>query len=337
MDALVLGGTTFVGRRLVDHLVEQGWSVGVLNRGRTGDRLPEGVRHLIADRTDPASLASAVRGSTWDAVFDVSGYRGAVSEDGFASLVDELEGQISRYVFVSSIMVYEPNGSFPWHEADPLRDEPPTTYGGFKRYAECLLMDRHRERGFPATIARPAAIYGPWNNIYDMEAAMFLRLEQGRPVLVPYHGLVVTSYGHVDDLCRALLALATDPAAPGEAFNVTAGAATAIHYVQALAAAIGVEPEIRLVPDSLLPDIERPVFGRLFTPGHHGALAVEKARSVLGLPPGRDLVSGHRETYAWFQRSALAASGSSLSDPTWGAGFDLEYEASLAARCDLLG
>ena len=40
-------------------------------------------------------------------------------------------------------------------------------------------------------------------------------------MLLPYHGLVVCSYGHVDDLCRALLVMATHPAAVGEIFNVT--------------------------------------------------------------------------------------------------------------------
>ena len=74
--------------------------------------------------------------------------------------------------------------------------------------AERALLARHVTSGFPATIARPAAIYGPYNNIYDMEAAMFRRLFERRPVLLPYHGLVVGSYGHVDDLCRALLVMA---------------------------------------------------------------------------------------------------------------------------------
>ena len=58
---------------------------------------------------------------------------------------------------------------------------------------------------------RPAAIYGPHNNIYDMEAAMFLRLVQGRPILVPHGGLVLNSYGHVDDLVDAIMVMCTAP------------------------------------------------------------------------------------------------------------------------------
>ena len=90
-------------------------------------------------------------------------------------------------------------GVFPWSEDCPTVRPDATTYPGFKAAAEQALLARHADTGFPATIARPAAIYGRYNNIYDMEPAMFRRLLDGRPILLPYGGLVVVSYGHVDD------------------------------------------------------------------------------------------------------------------------------------------
>ena len=53
MRALVLGGSVFVGRRLVEALVAAGHDVAVLNRGRTATDLPYGVNRVVADRTDP--------------------------------------------------------------------------------------------------------------------------------------------------------------------------------------------------------------------------------------------------------------------------------------------
>ena len=70
-------------------------------------------------------------------------------------------------------------------------------------------------------------------------------------MLLPYHGLVVGSYGHVDDLCRALLVMATHPAAVGEVFNVTTSAVTSAAYVAKLAQVVGVEPDVVLLPDDL--------------------------------------------------------------------------------------
>jgi uncharacterized protein YbjT (DUF2867 family) len=50
MRSLVLGGSTFVGRRLVLQLAEQGDEVSVLNRGRTPSSMPPGVGRFVADR-----------------------------------------------------------------------------------------------------------------------------------------------------------------------------------------------------------------------------------------------------------------------------------------------
>ena len=180
-------------------------------------------------------------------------------------------------------------GAFPWPEDSPVVEPDVTTYGGFKVAAERALLARHATSGFPATIARPAAIYGPYNNIYDMEAAMFRRLFERRPVLLPYHGLVVGSYGHVDDLCRALLVMATHPSAIGEVFNVTTSAVTSAAYVATLAEVVDVEPDVVLLPDDLAQTASRPLFSRLFTPAHHGMLDASKITRVLGLSPVYDL------------------------------------------------
>ena len=74
MRALVLGGSVFVGKRLVHALLAAGAEVAVLNRGKTPTALPDGVERLVADRTDTASMRSRSATATWDAVFDVSGF-----------------------------------------------------------------------------------------------------------------------------------------------------------------------------------------------------------------------------------------------------------------------
>ena len=50
MDVLVLGGSVFVGKHLVDLLVARGDRVSVLNRGVTPSALPEGVEHVLIPR-----------------------------------------------------------------------------------------------------------------------------------------------------------------------------------------------------------------------------------------------------------------------------------------------
>jgi nucleoside-diphosphate-sugar epimerase len=334
MRSLVLGGSTFVGRRLVQQLAGQGHDVSVLNRGRTPSALPPGVRRFIADRTDVASMRSALEGTEWDAVFDVSGFVMVTGGSSIADLLELFDGRTAAYVFVSSVMAYQPSPLMPWTEDQPTSTEPTSTYGGFKAYAEAEVLRRHQLTGFPGSIARPAAIYGPDNNILDMEAAMFLRLRRKLPVLLPHGGLVTGNYGHVDDLCALLIAMAQYPhTVSGEVINATGQAITTAGYVRTLAEIAGVEPEIHMLPDQMLRKVPKgsgPLFGHLFGIRHHAVLSTDKARR-LGLPAERGFVEGHRQTHEWFLSSPLADAPDAMSDPVWGAGYDFAAEAKALA------
>lgn len=330
--SLVLGGSVFVGRRLVELLAERGDEVAVLNRGRTPAVLPSRVRHLMADRTDPAQLRAALGLEEWDAVYDVSGFVMAAGGSDVEGLLGHLDGRIGGYVFVSSIMAYDQDllGLLPWSEDLATNPTGPSTYGGFKALAERAVLERHAATGFPGSVCRPAAIYGPGNNIYDMETPMFLRLEQGRPILVPHSGLVAGSYGHVDDLCTAMLTMAASPEAAGEIFNISAEGVTSRRYVETLAAVVGAEPDIVPVPDSVAAALTTPVFGHLFGARHHAVLDVTKARTLLGTAPHYDLRRGHEDTYAWFRGQGWSGLTEPLIDPVWKATWDFDAEAALA-------
>src|SRR5260370_40327410 len=175
MRSLVLGGATCVGRRLVQQLAEQGHEVSVLNRGRTPSALPPGIGRFIADRTDVGSMRSALEGTEWDAIFDVSGFVMVAGGSSIADLLELFDARSAAYVFVSSVMAYQPPPLMPWTEDQPTSAEPTTAYGGFKAYAEAEGRKRHERTRFPGSIARPAAIYGPGNSLLGMEGAMVLR------------------------------------------------------------------------------------------------------------------------------------------------------------------
>jgi nucleoside-diphosphate-sugar epimerase len=277
-------------------------------------------------------MQAALEGTTWDAVIDVSGFVQVAGQSDMERLVELLDGNVGRYCFVSSIMAYEPQGLFPWKEDAPVRPDPPTTYGGFKVMVERLLLDRHASTGFPGTAVRPAAIYGPYNNIFDMEAAMFLRLLQRRPVLVPHDGLVVNSYGHVDDLVEAIVVMCEHPAAVGEIFNISAEGITTGAYVQELAAIVGVDPDVVMVTDELRMSLEKPAWGHLFSEVHHSLLDLSKAEDRMGVTPRITFRDGHRSTYEWFMASGMADTDSPKVDPLWRASWDFEWEAEVAER-----
>ncbi|MGC4047284.1 MAG: NAD-dependent epimerase/dehydratase family protein [Armatimonas sp.] len=103
MNILVLGGTQFVGRHIVEAMVSAGHDVTILTRGITPDALSANVEHLRGDRDGGReSLAALGTERTWDACIDVTGYLpGQVQPS-----AEFLRDRVSRYVFVSAVRTY---------------------------------------------------------------------------------------------------------------------------------------------------------------------------------------------------------------------------------------
>ncbi|HMK10301.1 MAG TPA: NAD-dependent epimerase/dehydratase family protein, partial [Acidimicrobiales bacterium] len=103
-STLVLGGSVFVGKHLVEALVAGGADVTVLNRGQTPSSLDPSVKRLVADRTDVAQMRAALSGRDWDVIFDVSGFVMAAGGSDIDALLDLVDGHVGSYVYTSSIM-----------------------------------------------------------------------------------------------------------------------------------------------------------------------------------------------------------------------------------------
>lgn len=99
---LVLGGSWFLGRAVVDGALTRGWEVTTFRRGRSGEDAP-GVTVVRGDRTMVMDLARLAGAGPWDAVVDTSGY---VPREVLA-VARVLEPVASRYVFVSTVSVYQ--------------------------------------------------------------------------------------------------------------------------------------------------------------------------------------------------------------------------------------
>lgn len=162
MRLLVLGGTLFLGRHVVDAALARGHGVTVFTRGRR--ELPWGahVEARTGDR-DPRHAPGLDSLSTgeWDAVIDTSGYVPRVV-DASATL---LERRVRRYLFVSSVSVYA-DASHPGVNEDadvaalddPASEDVPQHYGALKAACEAVVRGRFGPR---ATIVRPGLIVGP--------------------------------------------------------------------------------------------------------------------------------------------------------------------------------
>ena len=181
MRLLVLGGTHFVGRAIVEAALARGDEVTTVNRGISRSAV-KGVEALVADRTDPEALRQVVAGREWDAAIDTWSGAPRVVGDSCGLLAD----RVGRYTYVSSISVYRwpiPRGA---DEHTPLVDGDPDgsddeDYAAAKRGGELAAL---RAFGDRTLLARAGLILGPYENVGRMPWWL-RRIERGGQVLAP--------------------------------------------------------------------------------------------------------------------------------------------------------
>lgn len=174
MNILVLGGTVFLGRHIVEAAISRGHTPILLNRGIQNPDLFPQIERLRGDRDGDMS---ALEGRRFDAVIDTSTY----SPEQAGRVGSILKGAIGHYTFISSISAY---AGFPpgcaYDESAPLATGT-EGYGPLKARAEETL-----ERLFPGQVARvrPGLIVGP-HDPTDRFTYWPRRISQGDDVLAP--------------------------------------------------------------------------------------------------------------------------------------------------------
>jgi len=249
----MLGGTSFVGRAIVEDLLARGHTPTIFSRGRTGTGLFPEVERLVGDREygDYAALS----GLQWDAVVDVSAYLPRHVQQAVTALHDHP----GRYLFISTGLIYdraaagneitEASPRLPaYRESEEIDDE---TYGPLKVACEDDLLAHFGER---LTVVRPGWVVGPHERT-DRLVYLFRRAARGGPVAVPERSDRPVQLVDVRDLAR-LVVLLLEKDVPG-AYNVV-GPTPAVTLAELIRACGVVEPVP--VPDDdldfpfLLPD-----------------------------------------------------------------------------------
>lgn len=210
LDILFLGGTGFIGPYQVEYALARGHRVTLFNRGRSDqDLFGDRVEVLIGNRDSKIEpgLAALEGARRWDIVIDNSGYLPRHVRDS----VNLLKDRVGRYVFVSTVAVYDSSKTTSMDETSPLWPAPSpeveevtgATYGPLK--AECDRIVQ-TELGDRATIVRPTYIVGPEDSTgrftYWVE-----RIARGGEVLGPATPSNELQWVDVRDLCPWIVQL----------------------------------------------------------------------------------------------------------------------------------
>jgi 2'-hydroxyisoflavone reductase len=318
MKLLVLGGTVFLGRHVVDAALAAGCAVTLLNRGTRDVSFAQPVERLRGDRDGDLG---ALRRRHFDAVVDCSGYTPAQLQ----RMADALRDPVAHYVFVSSISVYAQFApGLVYDETAPVTTDT-DGYGGGKARAEEVI-----QAAFPGrvTVVRPGLIVGPHDPTGRFTYCP-LRVARGGEVLAPGRPLRPVHFIDVRDLSAWCVQLAQQR--PPGVFHGVGPSGTMAGLLEACRQAAGSDARFAWCDDADLvrakvePWTGLPLWIPEADPQHGGMLLASDRRAVQAGLTTRPWVETARDTLAW----ALAAGSAARSATALTAGAEAAVLATM--------
>lgn len=324
---LLIGGAGFIGHNLALRLKKEGFEVLVIDALQVNNlvslrdsrstliqkgfyrRVVEERLNLlqaaeiplyIEDARDYVRLSRAAAEFKPDAIFLLAAVAHAsrankdpymTFDHSFRTLENALDIAKSfpntQFVYFSSSMVYgEFLGQSPTEE---VMCNPKGIYGSLKLGGEHLVRAYSDVFGFPATIVRPSALYGPGCISRRVIQVFIENAIQNHNLVIQGSGDEALDFTYITDLLDGLVALTLNNRAFGETFNLTRGEAqsisTAAKEIQTYFPDISVEYKER---DALNPE--------------RGSLDILKARNLLNYNPRIDLSDGIQKYIDWYKQ-----------------------------------
>ena len=313
MKVFVTGGAGFIGSHFVRHVLGSRSQYSVVNFDKltyAGNlaNLEAVAQHpsykfVKGDICDAKAVEDALRGS--DAIVhfaaeshvDRSIYKPDPAVETnvngtFVLLQVARKLGVPRFMHISTDEVYGdiPEGVFS-DEGSPL--EPSSPYAATKAAADLLVLSWMRTYGLPAIIVRPSNNYGPHQFPEKLLPVMITHALEGAPLPIYGDGMQQRNWLHVDDNCRAILAVLEGGRA-GEVYNI--GGAD-IESNLAL-----VKRVLRIISKGETGKIEQLIRHVEDRPGHDRRYALNSAKIAreLGWKPSIALDEGLRQTVAWY-------------------------------------
>lgn len=234
---LVLGASGFIGRRVVQALLESGWATPLAAVHHTPLALASPIESVQLDATDSVALEAALDGVS-GVVNAITGNAATIVAGGralFAACANR--SPRPRIAHLSTMLVYaDPAGTL--DESAPLR-------GDYGDYSEAKVEVESLASGYPAVVhLRPGLVYGPESPLWSERIAQWLLAHRLGDLGEAGHGWCNLTY--IDDIVAAVCCALRVPGVEGEAFNIAMSAPpTWNEYLRRFATALGA-PVIRI-------------------------------------------------------------------------------------------
>jgi nucleoside-diphosphate-sugar epimerase len=220
--------------------------------------------------------------------------------------INLFKGKTKQYIFISSASAYQKPPVHPViTESTPLYN-PFWEYSRNKIACEERLNRAYREDNFPVTIVRPSLTYdtvlpvalGGW-----MEYNIINRLKKGEKIIVHGDGTSLWTITHAEDFAKGFVGLIGHQQATGHSFHITSDEILTWNQIyQAVADAVGVEPNIIHIPSDFICRVDETQTGTLL--GDKALSVIFDNSKIKMFVPGFKAVipfsQGIKRTLAWF-------------------------------------
>lgn len=307
MRLLFIGGTGIISSACAELAVSRGHELFLVNRSVSRKvPIPEEATVFQADTyAEEERLAALLEGYHFDAVVDYIAFTASDIERDLRLF----RGKTDQFVFISSASAYQkPVRNYLITEQTPL-ENPYWEYSRNKITCELRLMRAYREEGFPVTIVRPSHTYGPTQIPFGVSSwthpwTVVDRMLRGQKVIVPGDGASLWVLTWNADFAKGLVGLLGNPAAPGEAFQITSDEVLSWDqiYLEAYRA-LGREPSIIHIPSDLIAMYHPPSLGSLVGDKSNSVVFDNSKikRAVPGFTCDVNWAAGVRRSLAWFE------------------------------------
>lgn len=243
---LVLGGTRFIGRNLVEKLIDKNdYTITLFNRGVSDSKIFQELNHIKGDRKSINDLQPILT-QDWDVVVDCSCYWANALE----KQLENRKGRVGKYIFISTSSHYkfDEKDKTPIEETREIvgcteeqkqSEEPYAFYNEKKAECERILA---QQSNLNYLILRPSLVIGNFD-YSDRLYYWLYKVKHQSKILVGSNGNTLSSYTNVNDLVD-LIVHAMDKNTNHKVYNVSSFDASLRDIIKATGNILSCSPKL---------------------------------------------------------------------------------------------